>query len=123
MASRAPPEEAAAALQKLEEKAASLPAEQSVRLLSAIASIYRGIGDSAEAEKVWQTALERRPDDLSVRAALFEMACEEGEVDKAQVAAGEIRRLAGPTSPQGRVAAAAAMVLGRVRQLSPQGEG
>jgi len=117
IASRAPPEEAAIALQKLEEKAGSLPAEQSVRLLSAIASIYRGMGESAEAERAWQAALKRRPDDLGVRAALFEMACEEGNVEKAQTAAGEISRLAGPTSPQGRVAAAAVLVLNvRVQQ-------
>ena len=117
MASLAPAEEAAAALEKLQGKAASLPAEQAVRLLSMIASIYRSIGEPAAAKLAWQAALERRPDDLSVRAALFEMACEQGNVDEVQAAAVEIGRLAGPTSPQGRVATAAALVLNaRVQQ-------
>ncbi len=117
VAARSPVEESAAALAELVEKAASLPTDQSVQLLSSIASIHRSMGERRLAEKTWLAAIEKRPDDLRIRAALFELACEDGDVDKAEIAAAEIARLAGATSPQGRVANAAALVLGvRVQQ-------
>ena len=112
VAARSSPDESAAALARIEKKALGLPAEPSIRLLSVIASIHRGMGERGEAERVWQTALEQRPDDLGIRTALFELFCEEGSVEKAQAAAAELSRLSGPTSPQGRMATAAALVLG-----------
>jgi tetratricopeptide (TPR) repeat protein len=112
VAARSSPDESAAALARIEKKALGLPAESSIRLLSVIASIHRGMGERGEAERVWQTALEQRPDDIGIRTALFELFCEEGSVEKAQAAAAELSRLSGPTSPQGRMATAAALVLG-----------
>ena len=111
VAARAPAAESVPALKKIEEKATSLSAEQSERLLSAIGTIYRGMGEREQAERVWQAAIKKRPDDLAIRSVLFELACEEGNLDKAQAAADDIALLAGPTSPQGRVATAAALVL------------
>ena len=111
MAARAPAAEAVPALKTIEEKTASLSAEQSERLLSAIGTIYRGMGEREQAERVWQAALKKHPDDLTIRSALFELACEEGNLDKAQATADDIAQLAGPTSPQGRLATAAALVL------------
>ena len=117
MAARAPAEESARELASLADQAAGLPTDQAIQLLSAIAAIHRGMGDRGQAEKTWRIAQEKRPEDLAVRAALFELACEEGDVSKAEPAAAEIARLAGPTSPQGRVANAAALILGvRVEQ-------
>jgi tetratricopeptide (TPR) repeat protein len=117
VAARAPAEESAAALAKLVDKAEGLPTDQAVQLLSSIASIHRSMGERKLAEKTWQAAIKKSPDDLRIRASLFELACEEGDYDKAQAAAAEIARLSGATSPQGRVANAAALVLGvRVRQ-------
>jgi predicted Zn-dependent protease len=111
LAAQLPAEESAAALAHLEQKALDMPDEQQVRLLSTIASIHRGMGDQEPAERVWRTAIRQRPDDLLMRTALFELACEQGDVEKAQAGADEINRLSGPTSPHGRVAQAATMVL------------
>ena len=44
----------------LEEKVLTLPAEESVRLLSAIAAIHRGLGERRQAERVWNAAIEIR---------------------------------------------------------------
>ena len=114
IAARAPADESAAALAQLEEKALALPTEQAVRLLSTIASVHRGMGYPDEAERVWRAALKKVPDDIVIRKALFEMACEQSDVEKAQASAEEISRVTGPTSPQSRVSAAATLLL-RVR--------
>ena len=112
LAARAPAEEAAAVFTQLEEKALGLPADAKVRLLSMIASIQRGMGESKQAERLWRAALKESPDDLIIRNALFELACEQGDVEKAHAAAEQINRLSGSTSPQGRAANATALVLG-----------
>lgn len=114
LAARAPADESAAILSKLEHKAGELPTDQSVRLLSTIASTHRGLGDQEQAERLWRTALKQSPDDLVIRSALFELACEQGDIERADAAADAINRLSGPMSPQGRVANAATQVL-RVR--------
>jgi len=114
IAARAPAEQSAAALAQLEEKALALPNEQAVRLLSTIASVHRGMGYPDQAERVWRAALKKVPDDIVIRRALFEMACERGDVEKAQAGAEEISRVTGPTSPQSRLSAAATLLL-RVR--------
>jgi tetratricopeptide (TPR) repeat protein len=114
IAARAPADESAAALAQLEEKALALPNEQAVRLLSTVASVHRGMGYPDQAERVWRAALKKVPDDIVIRNALFELACERGDVEKAQAGAEEISRLTGLTSTQTRVTAAATLLL-RVR--------
>jgi tetratricopeptide (TPR) repeat protein len=81
VAARAPAEESAAALAKLVDKAEGLPTDQAVQLLSSIASIHRSMGERKLAEKTWQAAIKKSPDDLRIRASLFELACEEGDYD------------------------------------------
>jgi tetratricopeptide (TPR) repeat protein len=112
VAARAPAAESAAIFTQLEQKALDLPSEPKVRLLSTIASIHRGMGEPKQAERLWRAALKERPDDLAIRNALFELACEQGDVEEASAGAEQINRLSGPTSPQGRVANATALVLG-----------
>ena len=114
VAARLSAAECAADLAQLEAKAAALPDEQAVRLLSTIASVHRTMGYPDQAERVWRAALKKAPDNLTTCTALFELACESGDVEKAQAAADELSRLTGPTSAQSRLSAAATLLL-RVR--------
>jgi cellulose synthase operon protein C len=111
LASRAPEEEANGILGGLESKAVSLPAEESGRLLAAVATIRLGRGDQAGAERVWQAILTANPDDLQTHVALFELACEQRDLAKATRAADEIGRLCGADSANGRATAAAKLLL------------
>ena len=111
LASRAPEEEANGILQGLESKAASLPAEESGRLLAAVAAIRLVRGDQAGAERVWQAILTANPDDLPTHVALCELACEQRDLAKATRAADEIGRLCGADSANGRATAAAKLLL------------
>jgi predicted Zn-dependent protease len=111
LAARAPEAEADGMLQDLEAKARSLPPQQSGRLLAAIAAIRLGRGDQAGAERVWRAILNADPDDLQTHFALFELACEQRDLAKANRAADEVGRLCGPDSANGRAAAAATMLL------------
>ena len=111
LASRAPEEEANTILQALESKAASLPADESGRLLATIAATRLGRGDQAGAERVWQTILQASPDDLQAHFAVFELACDQRDLAKASRAADEVGRLCGPDSANGRAAASAKLLL------------
>jgi tetratricopeptide (TPR) repeat protein len=101
-------------LSGIEEQTLSLPAEQAARLLASLALIHRGLGDRPAANRLLRQAAEKSPDSLLLTTTRFDMACEAGDIDTADELAAEISRLAGPTSPQGRVAAAATLIL-RVR--------
>jgi len=111
LASRAPEDEANGILQGLESKAASLPAEKSGPLLSVVAAIRLVRGDQAGAERVWQAILAATPDDLPTHFALFELACEQGDLAKATRAADEVGRLCGVDSANGRATAASKLLL------------
>ena len=111
LAVRAPQDEATEILDGLESRAASLPADDSGRLLAAVATSRLTMGDQAGAERTLRALLEKTPDDLQTRFALFELACEQRDVAKAKAAADEIGRLCGPTSASGRTAEAAALLL------------
>jgi tetratricopeptide (TPR) repeat protein len=111
LAVRAPPDEATAILDGLESRAASLPADGSGRLLAAVATSRLTMGDQAGAERTLRALLAKTPDDLQIRFALFELACDQRDVAKAKAAADEIGRLCGPTSASGRTAEAAALLL------------
>lgn len=119
LASRAPEDEAKGILEDLASKAASLPADQGRRVLSAIATSRLGRGDQAGAERVWQAILADHPDDLQTHFALFELACEQRDLAKATRAADEIGRLCGTDSANGRTAAAAKIILEVAVNRSP----
>lgn len=111
LAAREPAEEAVKQLADIERRAATLPAEQSARLLSALAAIHLGMGQAGEAERIWTAVTEKTPDELRVRTALYELAREQGNPEKCRVRAAEIATLAGATSPQARVAQAGTLIL------------
>ena len=106
-----PAEQAAQALGELERTALGMPVDQGMPLLTAIGTAYRGVGMPEEAERVWKQAVDKRPADLGPRNLLFELACEQMDVDKVRSTADEITRLAGATSPEARLAEAAALIV------------
>ena len=117
LAAREPAETASKQLSSIEERSEQLPAAQASRVLSGLAAIRMSMGQRADADRLWTALLKKSPDDLRVRTALFELAREEGDIKKAQAYAADISRLAGPTSPQARVAQASVLTLGvRVSQ-------
>lgn len=111
LAARAPVDEANDILQGVEAKAASLPAEQSGRVLATVAAIRLGRGDQIGADRLWQAILTANPDDLQTHFARFELACEQRDIAKAGRAADEISRLCGPESTNSRATAAAKLLL------------
>lgn len=112
VAAREPAEAAVKELAAIEERGMKLPAEESARILSALAAIHLGRGEPEEAERLWMAVAAKSPDDLRVRTALYEMAREQGNVEKAKARAAELAALAGPTSPLARVAEAGTLLLG-----------
>lgn len=112
IAAREPTETAAQELSAIEARALKLPASEAARVLFTLASTQLGLGNTAEAERLWQTVAEKAPDDLRVRTALYELAREQGNTDKAKARAGDLALVAGPTSPQARLAQAGTLVLG-----------
>jgi len=112
VAAREPGETAGKKLAAIAQRAEALPADQAARILSALASIRLGMNQPDEAERLWTAVLERTPDDLRVRATLFELARERGDLEKMQAVAADISKVAGPTSPQARVAQASTLIQG-----------
>lgn len=112
IAARGPAEAAGRRLGDIENRAASLPAEQAGRALSALASIRLGLGQPDAAERLWKQALEKTPEDLRLRTTLFELARERGNLDAMKAFAADIANAAGATSPQARVAKASTLIQG-----------
>ncbi|MFM8893446.1 MAG: tetratricopeptide repeat protein, partial [Planctomycetia bacterium] len=106
-----PADRAGEALADLERTAAELPIDQALPLLTAIGTAYRGIGRPDDAERVWKEAMEKRPNDHGPRTLLFELACDRMDVERVRSAAEEIAKLAGPKSPEGRLAEAATLIV------------
>ena len=103
------------AYMRIADRARGLPAEPSARLLSQLAGLSLAIGDREAAERLWTEAAERQPEDTQARNALFELALDSGDLDKARAAAEALGKIAGADSPQGRVARAA-VTIAAVRQ-------
>lgn len=111
LAAGASDDEAETILSAVEAKAASLPAEQSSRLLAAVAAVRAGRGDQVGAERVRQAILAVSPDDLPTYFAMFEQACERRDPANAGVAADEICRLCGADTATGRAVKAARLMV------------
>jgi len=111
LAGRGSKEEADRGLAEVEGRARALPADQATRVLVSLGSIRLSLGEAAEAERLWTEALTHSRDDTRVLAALFELARDQGDVEKARGRAAEIAAAAGATSPQARVAQASTRIL------------
>lgn len=114
LAARAGGDEQAGRFAAIEAAATDMSDDEATRVLSGLATLRLGGGERAEAERLWNLVAKRAPDDLLVRTALYELARDDGDVDKTAALAADISRLAGPTSPQARLAQAGERVL-RVR--------
>lgn len=121
LAARAPTADSDRELADLEAEARDLPAEDSARLLSSLAAVRRELGNLTEAERLWQAAAARQPDDLRSRTALLEMAMRTGDLDKAKAAVAAIEAVAGKDSARVRVAQAGVRIL-EVRQSQEKNE-
>lgn len=105
-------------LKAIEERAVNLEnKDEAARVLSGLASLCYGLRQRSESERLWAKAVEMRPDDLRLRLVLLDMAREESDVEKVRAAAGEIAKLAGPTSAIGRFAEASSRVLDARKSL------
>jgi len=118
MFSREPPERAREGLADIEKRVAGLPPAAAAKMLETLAPMRLAIGDTAAAERLWQEAAERQPDELHPREALLEMAVASRDLDKARAAAAEVVRIAGPLSARSRVAEASVAILQARTQLA-----
>jgi cellulose synthase operon protein C len=112
IAAREPTETAAKELPAIEARALKLPADEAARVLSTLASMQLGLGKADEAERLWKTVADKDPEDLRVRTTLYELAREQGNTEKAKARADDLAIVAGPTSPQARLAQAGTLILG-----------
>lgn len=111
VAASLPADQATGALEKLEASIDGLPADDAVRLSTAVASIRLQRGEQADGERLLRAAAARQPDDLRSRSALLDLAMQEGDVEKARAAAAEVRTVAGPTNARSLVAEAGVKIL------------
>ena len=103
-------EAAGPAFARVEARARSLPPDTAGKLLSQLAGLSLALGEREAAERLWGDVAELQPEDPQSRNALFELALDSGDLDKARAAAEALGKVAGADSPQGRVARAAVAI-------------
>jgi tetratricopeptide (TPR) repeat protein len=109
------PAEASAQLKKLEPIAERYPAAEGVRLLSGLAGAYKALGDASSAQRLWRQIVDRAPDNLAARFALFEVAVQMGVDEEAEKNLGELRSIEGPNGPLAAYGEAARVIARAVR--------
>jgi tetratricopeptide (TPR) repeat protein len=109
------------AFPQIEKRTATIPEAARSRVLSTLASILFATGDLAESERLWRQVGSLDPDDMRPRLAIFEIASQQGDVDKARQAAAEVERAAGPRNPQTKVTDAGVRVLAVKKALAARG--
>jgi tetratricopeptide (TPR) repeat protein len=110
------------AFTRIEERAKQLPDEAAGRLLSQLAFLSLAGGDRDAAERLWNEAAARQPEDLQARSSLFDLAVESGDVAKAEAAAAALAKVAGDKSAPSRVAKAAVGILAVRKALAARQE-
>ena len=104
-------EDATEQLARIEKEALALPAPQAQEVLAVLASIHAAGGRQAETERLWKQMLEANPGDLRILLALFGMAREQQDLDKAARYAEEIGQSSDSESAQAKTAQAALLLL------------
>ena len=102
-------------LAELEKLAMALPDEEAVNVLTTIAAVSISGGDTATAERLWREAVKRQPENIRAREAVLELVINQGDLEKAKVAAADVATAAGGSSARARVAEASVKIF-EVRQ-------
>ena len=102
-------------LAELEKQAMALPDEEAVNVLTTIAAVSISGGDTATAERLWREAVKRQPENIRAREAVLELVINQGDLEKAKVAAADVATAAGGSSARARVAEASVKIF-EVRQ-------
>ena len=116
------PEAVREAFPRIEEQSRKLPDAVAGRLLSQLASLSLALGDRNSAERLWNEAVVKQPDDPQPRIALFDLAADSGDLTAADAAAKALVKVAGSASAQGRVARAAVGILDVRKALATRQE-
>ena len=103
--------DATEALAEIEKEALALPASQTQEVIAGLASIHAASGRRPEAERLWKQMLEANPGDLRILLALFGMAREQQDLDKAALYAAEIGKSSNSDSAQAKTAQVALLLL------------
>lgn len=106
-----PPEKARAIFEAVEKRGATLPDDEAAQVFATLAPLRLAAGETAEAERLWKAAAEKKPEDISIRESLLDIAATEGDPEKARQAAAEVIRIAGAESARGRAALASVKIL------------
>ena len=97
------------ALQNLESGSDVFSSDDQFRLFASLAQIHELRGHVATAQRLWQLALEKRPNDLQTRFRIIQLALASGDTNEAARQLAELRGIVGSESPH--VWAAEAMML------------
>ncbi len=108
---RRPGPGADAALAELEKVVDRLSADDRPQLLEALAEARYLRGQPREAERLWRLLVERRPNDLRARAALFDLALQAGDETELQRQAEAFKQVEGEEGTYWRYAEAARLML------------
>ena len=111
VAARDTADSGAATLADLEARASELPTVEQPAVINAIASAYGAIGRPDDAQRAYRGFLERTPDSLATWDALFRLAEQQSDLERAREASRSIARLAGDDSAEAKVAEAATLML------------
>jgi predicted Zn-dependent protease len=111
LAAGQPPEKALEILDAVEKRGGTLPDEEAAQVFATLAPLRLATGDTAGAERLWRAAAAKKPEDISIRESLLDIAATEGNPDKAREAAAEVIRIAGADSARGRAAQASVRIL------------
>ncbi len=105
------PEKAREIFEAVEKRGATLSDDEAAQVFATLAPLRLAAGDTAEAERLWKAAAEKKPEDISIRESLLDIAATEGDPEKARLAAAEVIRIAGAESARGRAALASVKIL------------
>lgn len=121
VAASLPGHEAEREFAAIETAAEPLAADDRRGVLSGLARLAAGRGDSDSAARLWAAVCDTHPDDIAVWWQRFDLAAGAGDAEATQQHAAAIERIAGASSADGRTARAGSLLL-RVTSAMPEAD-